>query len=125
MIGVCVQETLPYLEPMKTLTALTILFLVIPGLACTQPRKDARAITASALRVPPDIARDPVARMMFKEQLRVQVRHKTQGLLETEQETARARLEPQLRLAGFDPEETDYILSSLESPDRTYARGGR
>ena len=68
--------------------------------------------------MPEDIARDPTARLMFLERLRVQVLQKTTALPRAEYEAVRSRLRLQLTVAGFDRQEADYILSSLQEPAR-------
>jgi hypothetical protein len=100
---------------MKPLFLSLSLFLVIFPAACqhgapTQPR--------TTLRVPEDIARDPTARLTFMERMRVQVLQKTTAVPPAEYQAVRSRLQLQLTAAGFDRQEADYILTSLQAPAR-------
>jgi hypothetical protein len=68
------------------------------------------------LWIPDDVKHDPAARSSLMEQLRVQIMHKTRAVPETNRLVVRERLRRQLDRAGFDMQETTYILSSLDEP---------
>jgi hypothetical protein len=113
-----VQETLPYSGLMKnTFLALGALLVIIGFSGCQHaPRRGDATSPRSTFRLPTDVARDPTARLLFMERMRVQVLQKTGGIDPSEQRATRARIFQDLIAGGLDRQEADYILTGLDQP---------